>query len=613
VIRSSILALLLAGAPAAATLAQATQASVDVVQDPPADQPLGRPLQWSVRSSGAGTMSYRLSVERPDGTTLVFVDYRRSNVFKWAPSSEGTYVVNTSAKDEVSGEVVTTSTSLRVFSRVTDSPKVTLTDHPLVALFSSPPCDAGLHMRVLFRARDARMTDATPTRPCDAVNSMNVYVAGLLERTEHTFRAEFLRNGRSVGLGPELTLRAGASQATLPVRATTIPPTAMTSLAEDVLLQSPAGNTVLAGASEAQVPVVPWASDLSGRVLWYYDADPNDMPALLQPVPGGTFLITMGEDGLEGQVLREIDPLGNVIRETNRRRVSDQLVAMGQDSITAFHHDALRLPDGRTAVIAGVERLLEGVQGRLPTGIVGDMIIVLNRNWQVVWVWNAFDHLDVTRRATLDETCARDEPGCPPFSVADVVNDWTHTNAITYSPIDGNLLFSVRNQDWIVKADYRDGAGNGDVLWRLGPDGDFAIDASPNDPYPWLSHQHDPRFVDRRHLVVYDNGNTRCALIPDMCFSRGQVYHLDQSNRVATLTLSFNLGSYSFALGSAQPLSNGNFHFNSGTERGQRGGLVATSDEVSSDGRSFVYAHLTELRVYRSWRLTNLYQTVPDP
>jgi hypothetical protein len=252
--------------------------------------------------------------------------------------------------------------------------------------------------------------------------------------------------------------------------------------------------------------------------------------------------------------------------------------------------------------------MLEGVQGSLPVDVLGDMIVVLDENWQVAWVWNAFDHLDVRRRAVLNETCAQGEPGCPPFFLADVVNDWTHTNAITYSPIDGNLLFSVRNQDWVVKADYRDGRGNGDVLWRLGLEGDFTLDAGG--PYPWLSHQHDPRFVDHDHLLIYDNGNTRCAVFPDMCYSRGQVYHIDQSNRVATLTVNFNLGAYAYALGSSQPLANGNYHFNTGTEPRRDGpGFIATSDEVSADGREFVYAQLTEGRIYRSWRLTDLYGT----
>jgi hypothetical protein len=585
--------------------------SVDVVQDPPNAQPVGTPIQWTVTSSSSNPMLYRLRIARPDGPTRALIDYRSANVFEWTPLDEGAYVVQASARDQTTGEVVETSISFDALSRVTDSPVVTLTDHPLVALFSAPPCRPALRMRVLFKARETR-PEATLSKPCNGERSMNFYVGGLFEQTEYAFRAELLRNETEpADHGPQVTLRTGSADVNLPARRSTIAPTAQTSAAEDILLQSPPVNTVLAGAESGDAPVVPYATDLSGRLLWYHNVDPDSRPALLQPAPGGTFFLAVAEGELEGQFLQEIDLVGNVVRETNRQRVSEQLVAMGQDEIGAFHHDAIRLPDGRTAVITSVERILEGVQGPLAVDILGDMIIVLDPDWQVIWVWNAFDHLDVTRRATLDETCALGEPGCPPFFLADVVNDWTHTNAITYSPVDGNLLFSVRNQDWVVKADYRDGAGRGNVLWRLGPDGDFTIDNGG--PYPWLSHQHDPRFVDRDHLVIYDNGNTRCALFPNMCYSRGQVYRIDQTNRTATLTVNFDLQNYSFALGSSQPLLNGNFHFNSGTEPGRRGGFVATSDEVASDGRSFVYAHLTEFRIYRSWRVTDLYMTNNDP
>jgi hypothetical protein len=618
-VRSSILATLLIIAPVATTATQAMQRgasfTVDVVQDPPASQPVGTPLQWTIATSSSNTMSYRLTIGRERDENLVLIDYGRSNVFEWTPLEEGSYVVKAFVRDETTGDVARGSASLHVLSPVTDSPVVTLTQHPLVALFSSPPCAHGLKMRVLYKPSESRTLDATLSKPCDGVMSMNFFVPGLVERWMYEFRAELLKNDTEpYDYGPVLTLQAGASEATLPVRRTTISPTAQSSMAEDVLLQSPAQNTVRAGASGESAPTAPWATDLSGRVLWYYGGDPNDRPSLIHPVPGGTFFITLGEEGLEGQLLQEIDVLGNVVRETNRRRVSEQLLAMGHDEIGAFHHDAIRLPDGRTAVIASVERLLEGVQGPQLVDILGDMVVVLDRNWQVDWAWNSFDHLDVTRQATLNETCARGEPGCPPFFLADVVNDWTHTNTVTYSPFDGNLLLSVRNLDWVVKVDYRDGVGEGAVLWRLGPEGDFQIVADSNDPYPWLSHQHDPRFVDRDHIVIYDNGNTRCAMFPAMCFSRGQVYHIDQTNRVATLTLSFNLGSYAFALGSSQPLSNGNFHFNTGIEPNRQGpGFVATSDEVSSDGQSFVYAQRVEAEIYRSWRLTDLFMTGNSP
>ena len=604
--------------------------SIGLTSDRPSGQLVGTPIRWIVTSPSTNPTTYRLTITRRGHTGQVVIDYRSTNVFEWTPLEEGAYLVEALVRDEGTGEVAQASTSFETFSRVTDLPVVTLTDHPLVALFSSPPCQAGLLMRILYRVGVTMTPEATLTKSCDGATSMNFYVAGLWERSDYAFRAEFLDDGSGgtertsvavprrfpedqgflpVGYGPKLTLRTGPIDRRLATLRPILPPTARSSPAEDVLLQSLSIGTVLAGASVAPTPAVPMASDLSGRVLWYYGGDPNDRPSLLQPVPGGTFLMTLAEGGLEGQFLQEIDLAGHVLRETNTRRVSQQLVAMGQDRIGAFHHEALRLPNGNTAVIASVERVLQGVQGPLPVDILGDMIIVLDRNWQVVWVWNAFDHLDVGRRATLAEACVRGEPGCPPFFLANIGNDWTHTNAITYSTLDGNLLLSVRNQDWVIKIDFRDGLGGGDVLWRLGPEGDFILDS--NDPFPWLSHQHDPRYVDTSHLVLYDNGNTRCARFADLCYSRGQVYRIDEASRRASLTLNVNLGNYSFALGSAQPLSNGNFHFNSGIQPGPDD-FVATSDEITPDG-SFAFSQLTDASVYRSWRLTDLYMTNNSP
>jgi len=634
VTRSVILGLLIGCTSIAQTTMHAMQASgtpsIDLSSDQPSGQFVGTPIRWTVTSSGTNQVTYRLAITRRGHTEQVVIDYRSRNVFEWTPLEEGAYIVEASVRDGGTGEVAQASTLFEAFSRAIDSPVVTLSDHPLVALFSSPPCPAGILVRVLYKAIASATPEATPTKSCDGATSMNFYVAGLWESSDYAFRVEFLdHSGREserapvamprgfpedqgfvpVGYGPRLTLRTGPADRRLAALQSIRPPTARSSPAENVLLQSMSIGTVLAGASFAPTPAVPFASDLSGRALWYYRGDPNDRPSLLQPVPGGTLLITLAEGGLEGQFLQEVDLAGRVLRETNTRRVSQQLLAIGQDRIGAFHHEALRLPNGNTAVIASVERVLQGVQGPLPVDILGDTIIVLDRNWQVVWVWNAFDHLDVSRRATLAEACVRGESGCPPFFLASIVNDWTHTNAITYSRLDGNLLLSVRNQDWVIKIDYRDGLGDGDVVWRLGPEGDFILDS--NDPFPWLSHQHDPRYVDTRHLVLYDNGNTRCARFADLCYSRGQVYRIDESNRIASLTLNVDLGNYSFALGSAQPLSNGNFHFNSGIQPGPSN-FVATSDEITPEG-AFAYSQRTDATVYRSWRLTDLYMTNNSP
>ena len=89
---------------------------------------------------------------------------------------------------------------------------------------------------------------------------------------------------------------------------------------------------------------------------------------------------------------------------------------------------------------------------------------------------------------------------------------------------DGNILYSIRNQDWVIKIDYENGAGSGNVLWHLGNAGDFQIVSS--DPSPWFSHQHDANFEsDNVSFLVFDDGNTRVRNQSGGQDSRGQLLH----------------------------------------------------------------------------------------
>ena len=89
------------------------------------------------------------------------------------------------------------------------------------------------------------------------------------------------------------------------------------------------------------------------------------------------------------------------------------------------------LPGPFTAVIADIEKIFPaGTQGNttgLPVDIIGDMIIVLDSNWNAVWYCDSFQHdsgcpvppatgpcqLDINRPAVLGETCGGNTSGCP--------------------------------------------------------------------------------------------------------------------------------------------------------------------------------------------------------
>ena len=343
------------------------------------------------------------------------------------------------------------------------------------------------------------------------------------------------------------------------------------------------------------------ATDLSGRLQWYYDPLASGLIGIglpgSAPLPKGTVLLggrdshrTLGLD-----VLREIDLAGNPLRETNIDAVNAQLKARGQEIIYGFHHEFSRLPSGDIVTLGWTQRTID--VGGTPTSYAGDMLMVLDRDLQVAWSWDAFDHLDVTRGPIGTVICTG--APCPlPGAV-----DWVHENAVGWSPADGNLVISVRLQDWVIKIDYRNGRGDGHVIWRLGQDGDFA--AISSDPSPWFSHQHYAHYLDKSTLILFDNGNTRQATDPS-AHSRGQVWKLDEDAMTATLVFNVDLGNISPELGTAERMPNGNYVFNSGS---QGGGTFGQSIEVLPDGTK-VYVLEVAARDYRSFRMSSLYRGV---
>ena len=130
---------------------------------------------------------------------------------------------------------------------------------------------------------------------------------------------------------------------------------------------------------------------------------------------------------------------------------------MGQPSIVDFDHEAMLLPNGDTAVLATTSRIIN-VNGT-PTTYNGHMVLVLNQNFQVSWVWNPFNWLSTSRLPTDGEG----------------PSDWMHANSIAGRPTDGNLIVSLRAQDWVIKIDYANGTGDGHIIWTLGQGGSFTL------------------------------------------------------------------------------------------------------------------------------------------
>ncbi len=141
-------------------------------------------------------------------------------------------------------------------------------------------------------------------------------------------------------------------------------------------------------------------------------------------------------------------------------------------------------------------------------------------------------------------------------------DDWLHANSVTWSPEDNDLVVSLRTQDWAIKIDYANGTGNGHIVWKLGPGGNFKAIAKT--PSPWFTHQHDVRLINDNTLLVFDDGNTRQKTVTRMRIAAGRNGSSTRRNMTATLVVNADMGNYSSFLGSAELLPNGNLAFTSG-------------------------------------------------
>ena len=89
--------------------------------------------------------------------------------------------------------------------------------------------------------------------------------------------------------------------------------------------------------------------------------------------------------------MRKFDLVGMTVRETNAARVSEQLVAMGKHPINAFTTRRGQSAGRKDPGACRLEQILTDVQGPGPVDVLGDMILVLDQDLQVLWAWDTFD------------------------------------------------------------------------------------------------------------------------------------------------------------------------------------------------------------------------------
>jgi arylsulfate sulfotransferase len=361
------------------------------------------------------------------------------------------------------------------------------------------------------------------------------------------------------------------------------------------------GVRLISGTAES------YALNAAGDPIWYYENHPGDVPYLVRLLPNGHMFLLLNLLGPPASsALREVDLSGNTVRELTLTELNQKLQIAGYGlQLLTIDHDALVLPNGHWLFITGQSRVftdLPGYPGQ--TTVYGTVIIDVDQNNNPVWVWDAFDHLDVNRH---------------PMNFP----DWLHSNALYYIPDDGSFLLSVRHQHWVLKIDYRNGTGAGDIIWRLGYQGDFTL-LDSDSPADWFYAQHDanifsPNLTGSFQLALMDNGDYRvlndngdtCGQNGQpSCYSTPTLFQVDENNMTARRMWSTQT-PYSFWGGGTRLLSSSNVLFTE-SDPSDLDGYSSRIDEVTQTTNPTTIWKLTlhDQGAYRAEVVGSLYPGV---
>jgi arylsulfate sulfotransferase len=474
---------------------------------------------------------------------------------------------------------------------------VAATQNPLVASYTIPIPDGG-SAQVQFGTNTTYGLSTSVVSAPAGGETGKILVAGMLPSTAYHMQATVNFAGGTVYKDADHIFTTGP-----------LPANAMPNLTTQILGSGTQADGIellsLTGSANG-VTLCALATDLSGNVIWYYPL-PNG--AYVEPVkllPNGHMLIIT-----EGTVndMREIDLAGNIVTQITINDIDTSLSGQVPWGIAGLNHDALLLPNGHYILLANIVQPAQDAVG-VPDGtpITGNALLDWAPNQGVVWTWSTFDHLSMSRA---------------PFGMP----DWTHGNALAYSPDDGNLLFSMRNQNWIVKINYQDGNGDGSMLWRFGPGGDFTL---PNGeaPIDWNYGQHfvtiqSPNSTGVFSMMFFDNGNNRMMDSNNdvcgtgnvgPCYSSVPIFQVNEYNKTASVMWQQSLlPAYSICCGDALVLPNGNVEYDVAYDVNTPN--VSYIEEITQTNAPELLwkMSVTGQVAYRGYRISSLYPDITWP
>ena len=247
-------------------------------------------------------------------------------------------------------------------------------------------------------------------------------------------------------------------------------------------------------------------------------------------------LFAKHSNGLLSRGIREGNRIAGFEFMDSNYRVVDTVTAIGYECDV---HEVLITQEGHYLLIAREEKRMDMSQvvtgGNTDALVIGNHIQELDQDKNLVFEWRSWDHYDVRDAQNIDLTGQ--------------LIDYVHMNSIAVD-YDGQLVVSSRYLNECTKIDRQ----TGKIIWRLGgANNQFGF---INDSLQ-LAWQHDIRPVPGKpnHYTIFDNGNHR-----DEKESRVLEYAVDPDRNTVTKVWEYCHPEhlFSFAMGNAQRLGNGN-------------------------------------------------------
>lgn len=489
---------------------------------------------------------------------------------------------------------------------------VASTDNPLVASYSIP-APQGASVEVQFGAStNYGLNTWTQPAPADG-GPVTILVAGMRASTAYHMQAlVHLPDGTQVA-DTDHTFTTGA----------------LPQVVSNITVQQTAGMTPAPGAellclfpTDQKGELTALVTDLSGNVIWYYAMPSGEAPFPMKLLPDRHMLLVVtpelnsqgilpaGSTGINE--VREVDLAGDIVNRVTVSEINAGLTSVGASfQIGSLHHDILELPNGHLILLANYGKTFNNQPGLPPgTTVTGDALVDWDPQRQLpVWTWSTFDHLNPSRIL---------------YGISNGFADWTHSNALVYSPDDGNILLSMRNQNWFIKINYENGEGDGSILWKFGYQGDFTLPPGQA-PIEWNYGQHyinivSPNSAGDFSLMFFNNGNNRLVdANNDVCGTAGQIpcyssvpiFDINENTKSAQVLMEDKLSpAYSVCCGNASLLSNGDVEYDVAFNVNTPGMSDVQEVTAGSSPQLVWQMNIKGPLAYRAFRIPSLYPGV---